>query len=170
VSTGRTDQLAAIRAHCARPPQTVLFDEPTGSLFDIFSGKTLPLQAADLTQVEPRADKETGAPYLVLRYGDGHELALTQAGLAFAPGFRNTGALEGLPVAVCFRDFRELLDRLKHELYGHPEVAPTRAALDALMRCIAILDGARAVGFDVSREEPELETHLAQLEQRAPKP
>jgi hypothetical protein len=34
--------------------------------------------------------------------------------------------------------------------------------------CIAILDGARAAGFEVGREEAELEALLRELEKRAP--
>jgi hypothetical protein len=32
--------------------------------------------------------------------------------------------------------------------------------------CIAILDGARDQGFDVEREEKEVELHLSELEKR----
>jgi hypothetical protein len=166
----RAEQLALLRAHCARPPQTVLYDEPGDSLFDVFSAKSLPLRSAELSGVSERHDAQTGAAYLALTYGDGHELALTAAGVAFAPDYRNSGELPGLPAAVCFRDFRGLLDRVKHELYGHPDVPPSRETLLTLMRCIAILDGANTVGFDISKEAPELETHLVELERRAPKP
>ena len=156
-----------IRAFCERPPRAVLFDEPAGQLFDVFSAKTLKLPR--LAAAEDLKDPVTGATYLRLST-DGPQLALTQAGIAFPPAFHNTGALEGLPGAVSFRDYRTLLDQLKHQLYGHPDVAPTRDTLKLILSCIAILDGARAAGFDVSREEPELETHLAELERRAPPP
>jgi hypothetical protein len=164
----RSDQLAKIRSYCEKPPRAVLFDEPAGALYDVFSGKTLPLAAPDLASAEEAQDRQTHAPYLRLAYGDGRQLALTQAGIAFAPRFENTGPLQDLPEAVCFRDYQSLLDRLKHELYGHPDVPPTKGVLDLLLMCIAILDGGRAQGFEVGREERELEVHLKELEKRAP--
>jgi hypothetical protein len=60
--------------------------------------------------------------------------------------------------------------RIEHELYEHLDRPPTRETLRILMMCIAILDGARAVGFEVGREEKRLEQHLAELEKRAPNP
>jgi hypothetical protein len=167
--SARPELLAQVRAHCALPPQAVHFDEAGDALFDVFSARSIPARAAEWVLAEARRDKQTNAPYLALRYGDGHELALSAAGIAFAPGFGNTGPLTELPAAVCMRDFASLLERLRHELYGHPDVAPTEGTLRLLLGCIAILDGARAVGFDVGREEPEVEVHLAELEKRAPK-
>jgi hypothetical protein len=38
------------------------------------------------------------------------------------------------------------------------------------MSCLAILDGARRLGFDVGREEKELERHLTELEKRSAPP
>jgi hypothetical protein len=62
------------------------------------------------------------------------------------------------------------LQRLKHELYGHPDEPPTKGAARLVMMCLAILDGARAAGFEVGREEQELEVHLRELEQRQAPP
>ncbi|MBS1152550.1 MAG: hypothetical protein H6Q89_4248, partial [Myxococcaceae bacterium] len=99
---------------------------------------------------------------------DGRALALTSGGIAFAPVFTHTGVLEELPAALCWSDFQPLLQQLKHELYGPPDVAPSGATVRVLMCCLAIIDGARAAGFDVGREEAELEWHLKELERRAP--
>jgi hypothetical protein len=88
-------------------------------------------------------------------------------GIAFAPVFTHTGALEELPPAVCWSDFRQLSTQLKLELYGATG-QPSGATVRVLMCCLAILDGARAVGFDVGPEERELEWHLRELERRAP--
>jgi len=157
-----------VREHCARQPAAVLFDEPGQALLDVPSGKALALPAADLARVEEQKDTQTGRPYLRLTLGDGRELALTQAGVAFAPRFGNTGPLPELPGAVCFGDYGKLLGQLRHELYGHPDREPTRDTAKLLLLCIAILDGARAAGFEVGREEAELEALLRELEKRAP--
>ncbi|HEY8212020.1 MAG TPA: hypothetical protein VIG99_31275 [Myxococcaceae bacterium] len=163
-------KLAAVRAYCQANLRAVLFDEPGEALFDVAGVKTLTLRAGDLQSVESLEDRDTHAPYLRLTLEDGRELALTQAGIAFAPDFGNTGPLEDLPAAVCFRDYLGLLDRLKHDLYGHQDVAPTRATLKLVMMCIAVVDGARKAGFEVGRDERELEKHLTELEKRAPPP
>lgn len=164
----RATQLQLIREWCAGPRSPVLFDEPSAQLFDVFAAKTLALDAGALSVVERRTNRETQRPYLLLVYDDGRQLALTDAGIAFAPRFDNSGPLTDLPEAVCFRDFIELLNRLKHELYGHGDRAPTRDTVKLLMMSIAIVDGARAQRFDVSREEKELEAQLIELEKRAP--
>ncbi len=163
----RSEVLSRVRAHCTRVGSAVLLDEPGGLFFDVPSGKSLPLNLAELERAEERRDKQTGRPYLLVVYGDGRQLALSDAGIAFAPDFRNSGPIGELPQAVCLADFRTLLDRVKHELYGHPDRPPGRDAVKVVMMCIAILDGARAVGFDVGREEQELEHHLAELERRS---
>lgn len=164
----RTQALAVIRAHAQARPHAVLFDEPAKQLFDVPSAKLYPLEVAELARVEQRNDKDTKAPYVLLVFTDGRQVALTDAGIGFAPEFRNTGALQ-LPQVVCFRDFLGLLNRLKHDLYGHADREPTRDTVSLLMMCIAIVDGARLAGFDVAREEKELDTHLQELERRAPK-
>jgi hypothetical protein len=168
--TTRAARVALIRDHCQKPLHAVLFDEPGGTLFDVTAAKTLPLRASELQAVEPRTDRQTGAPYLLLVYEDGRQLALTQAGIGFEPSFVNTGPLEDLPPVTCWRDYQGLLDRLKHDLYGHPDQAPTRATVVLMMMCLAIIDGGRAAGFDVSREEREAEKHLQELEKRAAPP
>lgn len=168
--TSRAQQLAKLRDHCTRSSHAVLFDEPGGLLLDVASGRTLLLDLPGLSSLDERRDRDTGRAYLLLVYGDGRRLALSEAGIAFPPDTRNTGALPDLPEAVCLRDYRGLLERLKHELYGHPDREPDRNTVRLLMMCIAVLDGARAAGFDVGREERELESHLRELERRAPAP
>jgi hypothetical protein len=168
--SARTRQLGAIRGFCARQPGAVLFDEPGESLMDAFSGKTVPLALKSLISVEQKTKKGSADPYLVLTYADGREMALADVGIAFAPDTRNTGNLEDLPDVVCFRDYDTLLGRLKHELYGHRDREPDRGTVLLLMTCLAILDGARRQGFEVGREEKEVEAHLAELEKLAPRP
>lgn len=164
----RSTQLARIRDYCTRYMRSVLFDEPGQALLDVFSGRSVPLDLAELMSVEERINKETKNPYLLLAYGDGRQVALSEVGIAFPPDTRNTGALPDLPDVVCLRDYRALLDRLKHELYGHGDREPDRGVVRVLMMCIAILEGARAVRLDIGREERELQTHLQELEKRVP--
>jgi hypothetical protein len=78
----------------------------------------------------------------------------------------NTGPLKDLPPVVCLRDFFTLKQRIDHYLFEHRDEAPTREALDLVMICIATLDGARAVGFDVGDLEGELEKSLTEIERR----
>lgn len=165
----RGPMLQQIRAHCAVAPAGVLFDEPTDALFDVFSARAVPLRSGELTQVLLRTDTVSRAPYLLLVYGDGRQLALTAAGVGFPPDPRHSGPVD-LPQVVCWRDFRALLERLQHVLYGHPDSAPGRDAVSLVMSCIAMLDGARAAGFEVGKEEAEVERCLAMLEQRTARP
>ncbi|MFZ5472250.1 MAG: hypothetical protein ACOZIN_22690 [Myxococcota bacterium] len=162
----RSQKQARLRAYCQRPGSAVLFDETAGLFIDVPSGKSLSADAGELEHLEERTNSQTGQPYLALAYGDGRSLALAEMGVAFAPDCRQTGPLPELPAAVCWKDFFGLRDRLKHELYGHPEQAPTRNTVKLVMMCLAVLDGARAAGFEVGKEERELEVHLAELERR----
>jgi len=157
--------LTRIEAFSARPGTSVLFDRESATLLDVYSAKTVSIDSPQLVRVEERVDAQTGQPYLRLDRASG-QLAITAAGIAFAPDFRNSGPLRELPDAVCFRDFRSLLERFKHQVYGHPEHPAGRDAVQLLMMCIAILDGARAQGFDVGTEEKELEWHLSEVEKR----
>ncbi len=67
---------------------------------------------------------------------------------------------------VSLKDFLTLKQRVDHYLYDHPDVPPPRECLDLIMICIATLDGARAVGFDVGDLEGELEKSLNEIERR----
>ena len=154
-----------LRAYCAREPRHVLYDEEAGVLMDLASGKMLTVAATDLEAVEERANADTSL--LGVRLKDGRAFALSEVGIAFAPVFTNTGTLEELPAAVCWADFRSYCSQLKLELYA-TSTGPGVGTVRVLMCCLAIIDGARAVGFDVGGEERELEWHLKELERRAP--
>lgn len=147
-------------------PSSVLFDAASGTLLDVFSGKSLALDPARLAAVEERVDRDTGRPYLTLRRDDGVEIAVADQGIAFAPVTGATGPLEGLPGAVCFRDLAGAEGRLAHFLLDHPGEPPDRAHLALFLFCLAVVDGARAAGFDVSAEERRLERLLGELEAR----
>lgn len=159
--------LRAIVERVAREhPTSVLYDDGESTLLDVFSGKALRLAWSDVAAVEERTDAGTRRPYLALRRGDGTEIALADPGIAFAPLTRSTGPLEGLPPAVCFRDLSSAEERLGHFLRDHPEEPPERAHVSLFLFCLAVVDGARAAGFDVSAEERRLERLLSELESR----
>jgi hypothetical protein len=84
-------------------------------------------------------------------------------GFAFAPGTQNTGPIPELPATFCFRDLRHLTTSAQSMVEQPGREAD---ALRAVMMGIALLDGARATGFDTSREERSLEAILRDLEQR----
>jgi hypothetical protein len=113
-----------------------------------------------------RRNSRTGHPYLVLAREDGLQLVIADVGLAFAPSTAASGSVPDLPPVVCFRDLSTAEARLSHFLEGHPDepAGPEHVALFLL--CVAVLDGARAVGFDVGPEEARLERLLAGLEAR----
>jgi hypothetical protein len=119
----------------------------------------------EVTAYEEKPHPETGDDYLVLLLEDGLQIALVDpGGIAFAPSMENSGPIRGLPPVVCLRDFFTLKQRVDHYLHEHQNEPPPRECLDMLMICIAILDGARAVGFDVADLENELEKSLDGLE------
>jgi hypothetical protein len=145
----------------------VLYDDETATLLDVSSGKSLKLPWSDVTAFEEKVHPETGERYLVLLFESGKQIALVDpGGVAFAPSTENSGAVSNLPPVVCLRDFRTLKQRVDHHLYDHPDEPPPRECLDLIMICIATLDGARAVGFDVGDLEGELEKALHEIERR----
>ena len=98
-------------------------------------------------------------------FEQGQQIALVDpGGVAFAPSTINSGPVQDLPAVVCLRDFFTLKQRVDHYLYEHRDAAPPRECLDLIMISIAILDGARAVGFEVGDLEDELEKSLHELE------
>lgn len=162
----RAAQRALLERFARERPASLLFDPASATLLDVSSGKSLVLDLARVVSVEERADRDTGRPYLAVRRGDGGEVALADQGIAFAPATGATGPLEGLPPAVCFRDLAGAEGRLTHFLLDHPGERPDRAHLALFLFCLAVVDGARAVGFEVSAEERRLERLLGEIEAR----
>ena len=145
----------------------VLFDEESSSLMDVTSGKTIRLPWQDVRAFEEKVHPETKDNYLVLLLENGTQIALVDpGGIAFAPSTENTGPLPGLPPVVCLKDFFTLKGRVDHYLYDHRDEPPPKEVLDLVMICIATLDGARAVGFEVGDLESELEKSLKEIERR----
>jgi hypothetical protein len=156
---------SAVKRWVGLHPHAVLFDEEASALFDIASGKTTRLRLAEVAAYEEKPHPETGDNYLVLLLEGGLQIALVDpGGVAFAPSTENSGAVRGLPSVVCLKDFFTLKQRVDHYLLEHQDESPPRECLDMLMICIAILDGARAAGFEVADLENELEKSLDGLE------
>ena len=132
-------------------------------LFETRSGKSLHVAWADLTDAVLRRTSLRPAPYLVLVFQDGRQVALADVGFAFAPSIASTGPLPDLPQTFCFTDFRHLAQGIEAIL---AEEGREREALSALLLTIALLDGARIAGFEVGREERALEGLLRRLEER----
>lgn len=161
----RTAQQATVERHARAHPGSVLFDGDA-TLLDVASGKALALDWGRVTAVEERRDSETGRPWVAISRDDGSEVGLADAGLAFAPVTTATGSIPGLPRAVCFRDLAAAEARLTHFLVDHPGEPPSRDHVAMFLFCLAVVDGARTVGFDVSSEERRLDRLLAELETR----
>jgi hypothetical protein len=158
---------AKLRAWVETHRHVVLFDEESSSLMDVTSGKTIRLPWQDVRAFEEKVHPETKDNYLVLLLENGTQIALVDpGGIAFAPSTENTGPLPDLPPVVCLKDFFTLKGRVDHYLYDHRDEPPPKEVLDLVMICIATLDGARAVGFEVGDLESELEKSLKEIERR----
>jgi hypothetical protein len=156
-----------VQAWAEKHREAVLYDDESSALLDVASGKSVKLLWRDVKGFEEKIHPETQDTYLVLLFENGKQIALVDpGGVAFAPSTVNSGPVQDLPPVVCLRDFHTLKQRVDHHLYDHPDEPPPRKCLDLIMICIATLDGARAVGFDVSDLEGELEKSLDEVERR----
>jgi hypothetical protein len=146
------------------PLALVADDDGRGArIIEAGTGKVVHVIWDELADAVSKENPTRPAPYLVLVFADGRQIALADVGFAFAPSTVNTGPLPDLPATFCFRDFRHLAAGVQALL---SEEGREREALSAVLLGIALLDGARAVRLDVSREERELESLLRQLEER----
>jgi len=156
-----------IRRWCDSHKHVVLYDDEKSTLLDVLSAKTVKVRWAEVHGFEEKTHPETEDVYLVVLFENGTQIALVDpGGVAFAPSTVNSGPLENLPPAVCLGDFLTLKQRVDHYLYDHPDDPPPRECVNLIMICIAILDGARAVGFDVGNLEKELEGALDEIEKK----
>jgi hypothetical protein len=156
-----------VSAWVEKHKHAVLFDEESSTVLDVASGRKTSIRWRDLRAFEEKIHPETQDSYLVLLFEDGKQIALVDpGGVAFAPSLDNTGPLPDSPPVVCLRDFHTLKPRIDHYLYDHPDEPPPKETLDLVMLCIAILDGARDVGFDIADLEGELEKSLNEIERR----
>jgi hypothetical protein len=156
-----------VRAWTESHRHVVLYDEESATLVDVPSGKKISLPWRDLKAFEEKVHPETKDAYLVLLFENGNQIALADpGGVAFPPATVNTGPVENLPPVVCLQDFHTLKGRIDHYLYAHRDEPPPKEVLGLVMICIATLDGARAIGFDVTDLESELEKSLREIERR----
>jgi len=162
----RAAQKAIVESFARERPGALLYDGQSTAVLDVFSGKALPIDWTRVERVAASRNVETGATYLALLLDDHRQVLLADVGVAFAPSTGSTGPVPGLPSVVCFRDFVATEVRLTHYLLDHPDEPVTRSHLDLFFFLLAVLDGARAVGFEVSREERRLEALLAEIEAR----
>ena len=132
-------------------------------LFESGSGKSLAVRWDDLDEVVEKTTPLRPTPYLVLAFRDGRQIALADVGFAFAPSIASTGPMPDLPEVFCFRDYRHLTAGVESLL---EEEGREKEAIAAVLLSIALLDGARVAGFDVSREERRLDALLKRLEER----
>ncbi|MBS1108665.1 MAG: hypothetical protein H6Q88_657 [Anaeromyxobacteraceae bacterium] len=162
----RAAQRALLERFSRERPTALLLDSAAPALLDVFSGKVLAIDWSRLEGVAEARNRDTGAPYLALLRDDGRQLILADVGIAFEPLAAATGPLPGLPAVVCFRDFAATAGRIEHLLVDHPGEPVTRDHLDLFLFLVARVDGARAVGCDVSAEERRLERILGEIEAR----
>lgn len=158
-----------VRAWSEHHKHAVLYDDESSILLDIASGKSVRLRWRDLKAFEEKVHPETEDKYIVLLFEDGSQIALVDpGGVAFAPSTKNTGPVGDLPPVMCLKDFLTLKNRIDHYFYDHPDEPPPKESLQLVMICIATLDGARAVGFDIGDLEAQLDTSLQEIERRTP--
>ncbi len=125
--------------------------------------KSLRFAFGQVLRVETGRTSQLGSKYLRVRLDDGRSFALAGIGIVFAPVFTSTGPVPDCPETACFKDYDRLFRHLHHLVHDHHE-GHEREALQVLMVLLAFLDGARAIGLDVGREERELEKILKKLE------
>ena len=156
-----------VREWVERHRHSVLYDEESSTLLDVASGKSVRFDWSGLKVCEEKLHPETRDRYLVLLFENGNQIALVDpGGVAFSPSEIQTGPLRDLPAVVCLKDFHTLKQRIDHYLYAHQDEPPPKECLDLVMICIAILDGARAVGFNVGELEEELDKSLREIERK----
>lgn len=129
-------------------------------LCDVYSGKSLRLDLGQLKDAEEKKTSDTGEAYLVLVLEDGRQLALAPVGVAWPPDPRNLPSPLPLPAVVCWRDFANVAGQVQHVIEVHRSDPPSREVLDMLLYCIALLDGARAIGFETAADERRIERYL----------
>jgi hypothetical protein len=164
---GLAEIRSKVRSWTESHKHVLLYDDESSTVLDVTSGKHVQISLQDVVAFEEKEHPETGDQYLVFLFQNGTQIALVDpGGVAFAPSPGNSGPMTNLPRVVCLRDFLTLKQRVDHYLYDHSHEPPPRECLDMIMICISILDGARAVGFDVGDFEEELERSLNEVERR----
>jgi len=147
--------------------RVVLYDNADSTLLDVASGKKVLLPWEEFEWLDEKIHPETNEPYLVLSFKEEKRIALVDpGGVAFSTPEINTEPLKYLPPVVCLKDYYTLKKRIDFYLDENLEEPPSTECVALVMVCIAILEGARFVGFDVSDMEKQVETYLRELERR----
>jgi hypothetical protein len=129
------------------------------------SGKSMTFAPGAITKLEEARDGIQGSRYLRICLDDGRNFAMAGVGFVFAPSFVSTGPLTDCPPTACMMDFDKLFHHLKH-LVDEADQGRGQEAMQVLMILLAYLDGARAIGLDISPEERRVEAQLEKLESR----
>jgi len=138
-------------------------DGRSAEIFERVSGKSLKIAFDELSDAAVKTSPIRPHPYLVLVWQDGRQVALADVGFAFAPSTRSTGPLPELPETFCFRDLRHLVSGARSLI---DQEGRELESVRAILMSLALLDGARSLGFDIEREERELDAVLSDLEKR----
>jgi hypothetical protein len=163
----RTHVLAFLRA---APFLFAVGEDPDGrgaQLIERQTGKSLAVRWDEVREAVEKSTPLRPHPYLVLVFHDQRQVALTDVGFAFAPSTLNTGPLPELPPTLCFADLRHLTNGAQSLLQ---QSGREPDALRAILMGIALIDGARAAGFEVAHEERALDGLLREVEQRGASP
>lgn len=128
-----------------------------------YSQKSRLLPGAEIQEVASRPNPlNPGESYLIVLFNSGQQLVLSQQGFVFPPDFTHTGPIPLPSQVYCMQDFQNLFGKLQH-LAAEPDRG--RESLELVMILIAILDGARAAGLEVTTEAREVDRILSNLEQ-----
>ena len=132
-------------------------------LLEIDTKKQKDIVFGEVTQWRETPHPEGMGRYLNLVFENGHELVLCYIGFAFSPSIQSTGPIPDLPPVVCFQDLHRLLGHADHMTRS---LVPEQKseAVKALMICLAVLEGARLLGFEIGEEERAAETILEIME------
>ncbi len=93
----RSAQRALIERSVRARPGSVVYDQATSTLLDVFSGKALALDLTHVVSVEERNDGATRRPYVAVQLASGVEIALADPGIAFPPSRRAPGRSRASP-------------------------------------------------------------------------
>ena len=162
----RAAQRALLERFARERPAALLLDAAAPALLDVFSGKVLPSTGAASREWRRPGTATPALPYLALLRDDGRQVILADVGIAFEPLAAATGPLPGLPAGGLLPRLRRHRRADRAPARRPPGEPVTRDHLDLFLFLVALVDGARAVGFDVSAEERRLERILGEIEAR----
>lgn len=143
------------------------FDGDALSLIEVGTGKQFSFDLKNVVKHRLMSHPQGLKDYLNLVFENEVEIVLCHAGIAFSPSFVSTGPLSDTPPVACLVDYYALQNNLD-QIRLDPTRKPETLLLFQVL--ISILDGAKAVGLDVGREEEELNAKLMAFEAGFSKP